>query len=575
MLDIFILLSCLLQASPFVPPLEVIPRIPQSIKIQMTTTNKNDNPSTSSVSTKPKPKHDRTIDRRKSPALWRYDLDYSLSPTSTADSDTTNKHVSLENNQQFDYISKGPPELMSPAGGWLQLKAAVANGADAVYLGLTSYSARARAQNFDPDPSLLYKHNFSNDLGDKLEAAAKGQGQKKKRQKANDNGEYVPVEGKPASLAHAVQYAHKHHVRVYVAFNTLVFDEELHEVQSLIEKIWHCGVDAVIVQDVGVCKIVKTVVGKLSNQMKQSGLGIGKALNGMPLEIHASTQQSVTCADGVSFAAEQSNATRVVLGRELSLSEITQISTNTDTEIEAFVHGALCVSYSGQCFSSEAWGGRSANRGQCAQACRLPYGLIANGELKHLSFDGIEGIMGGGSTGTSSGGNEEIQYLLSPQDLCGIEQVEGLIKAGVSCLKIEGRLKDASYVAATTRAYRQAIDTTWNRLLEEQTTANTIPQRIISSPDEHVSRSDLTQVFARGQDAEHDGLTTGFFEGPQHQRLVRGRSPRHRGRHVGRVISSNRGSLVIELDDKFIQDESHLKRGDGIVVDRSVSHFVP
>jgi len=514
------------------------------------TNTKNDNPSTSvSTTTKPKPKHDRTIDRRKSPALWRYDLDYSISPTTTSDtddSDNTNKHIiiSLENKQQFDYISKGPPELMSPAGGWLQLKAAVANGADAVYLGLTSYSARARAQNFDPDPSLLYKHK---------------------------DGEYVPIEGKPASLAHAVQYAHKHHVRVYVAFNTLVFDNELHEVQSLIEKIWDCGVDAVIVQDVGVCKIVKTVVDKLSNQMKQSGLGIGKAMNGMPLEIHASTQQSVTCVDGVSFAAEQSNATRVVLGRELSLSEITQISTNTDTEIEAFVHGALCVSYSGQCFSSEAWGGRSANRGQCAQACRLPYGLIANGELKHLSFDGIEGIMGGGSKGSDNTGNEEIQYLLSPQDLCGIEQVEGLIKARVSCLKIEGRLKDASYVAATTRAYRQAIDTTWNKLLEEQTTANTIPQRIISSPDEHVSRSDLTQVFARGQDAEHDGLTPGFFEGPQHQRLVRGRSPRHRGRHVGRVISSNRGSLVIELDDKFIQEKSHLKRGDGIVVDRSVS----
>jgi len=535
-----------MQTSSFIPPVEVVTRIPQSTKIQMTNT-KNDNPSTSvSTKTKPKPKHDRTIDRRKSPALWRYDLDYSISPTSTADTDDsdTNKLTSLENEQQFDYISKGPPELMSPAGGWLQLKAAVANGADAVYLGLTSYSARARAQNFDPDPSLLYKHK---------------------------DGEYVPIEDKPASLAHAVQYAHKHHVRVYVAFNTLVFDNELHEVQSLIEKIWDCGVDAVIVQDVGVCKIVKTVVDKLSNQMKQSGLGIGKALNGMPLEIHASTQQSVTDADGVSFAAEQSNATRVVLGRELSLSEITQISTNTDTEIEAFVHGALCVSYSGQCFSSEAWGGRSANRGQCAQACRLPYGLIANGELKHLSFDGIEGIMGGGSKGADNSGNEEIQYLLSPQDLCGIEQVEGLIKAGVSCLKIEGRLKDASYVAATTRAYRQAIDTTWNKLLEEQTAANTIPQRIISSPDEHVSRSDLTQVFARGQDAEHDGLTPGFFEGPQHQRLVRGRSPRHRGRHVGRVISSNRGSLVIELDDKFIQDESHLKRGDGIVVDRSVS----
>ena len=120
---------------------------------------------------------------------------------------------------------------MSPAGGYPQLKAAVANGADAVYLGLTSYSARARAENFDPDPTLAWDE---------------------------------PVDGKPTSLAHAVQYAHKHHVRVYVAFNTLVFDEELHEVQGLIEQIWDCGADAVIVQDVGVAKIVKKVVDQLS-----------------------------------------------------------------------------------------------------------------------------------------------------------------------------------------------------------------------------------------------------------------------------------------------------------------------
>ncbi len=258
-----------------------------------------------------------------------------------------------------------------------------------------------------------------------------------------------------------------------------------------------------------------------------------------------------------------------VVGRELSLSEIAQISTNTDTEIEAFVHGALCVSYSGQCFSSEAWGGRSANRGQCAQACRLPYGLIANGELKHLSFDGIEGIMA-----RKNNGDEEIQYLLSPQDLCGLEQVPGLVQAGVSCLKIEGRLKDASYVAATTRAYRQAIDDAWNKVLEERSDAarSSPPRRMLSSPDDGVSRSDLTHVFARGQDEDHDGLTPGFFEGPQHQRLVRGRSPRHRGVHVGRVASSNRGALVVEIDDRWMERTNlPLKRGDGIVVDRGVS----
>lgn len=167
--------------------------------------------------------------------------------------------------------------------------------------------------------------------------------------------------------------------------------------------------------------------------------------------------------------------------------------------------------------------------------------------------------------------NEEIQYLLSPQDLCGLEQVEGLVQAGVSCLKIEGRLKDASYVAATTRAYRQAIDAAWSKLLKERSPTDSIQQRILSSPEEQVSRMDLTHVFARGQDEKHDGLTPGFFEGPQHQMLVRGRSPRHRGVHVGRVVSSNKGALVVKLDDHLIDQTGFpLKRGDGIVVDRGM-----
>ena len=168
--------------------------------------------------TKKIPKHDRTIDRRKSPALWRNDLEYSI--TSSGAGNNSGDETNINNKDNF--IPKQPPELMSPAGGWSQLKAAVANGADAVYLGLTTYSARARAENFDPDPTLLWKN-------------------------ADDGEEYEPIDGKPASLIHAVQFCHKHHVRVYVAFNTLVFDNELHEVQSLIEKVWDCGVDAVIV----------------------------------------------------------------------------------------------------------------------------------------------------------------------------------------------------------------------------------------------------------------------------------------------------------------------------------------
>ena len=489
-------------------------------------------------------------------------------------------------------LARGPPELMSPAGGWPQLKAAVANGADAVYLGLTSYSARARAANFDPDPALLCDDNDDvgedEDEGHSLPATrhddleyrlemARGSLEGNRYAKKTTMKKITKTnydEDRPTSLVKAVRYCHDHHVRVYVAFNTLVFDNELHEVEGHIDKVWDCGVDAVIVQDVGVAKIVKMVVDR-----RMSRGETGRGLYGAPLEIHASTQQTVTCADGVEFAAERTNATRVVLGRELSLTEIAHISTNTDTEIEAFVHGALCMSYSGQCFSSEAWGGRSANRGQCAQACRLPYGLIANGELKHLSFDGIDGIMGktrrNGNGGMVSGTNDEIQYLLSPQDLCGLDQVEGLVMAGVSCLKIEGRLKDSSYVAATTRAYRQAIDTVWDKVLKERGITHLPPRRILSSPNEDVSRSDLTHVFARGQDEDHDGLTPGFFDGPRHQRLVRGRSPRHRGVHVGRVVSSNGGALVslnlvIRLDDKYTADDLPLKRGDGVVIDRGM-----
>ena len=532
---------------------------------------------------------------------------------------------SVKNDILLAQQQKGPPELMSPAGGWPQLVAAVVNGADAVYLGLTSYSARARATNFDPNPLLMNNYEDDDndghgedkvddkdkddhlmtkkkdDLGMRLELAREGiqksssSMNKQKKNNINNNKNEATATDAP-SLAKAVMYCHEHHVRVYVAFNTLVFDNELHEVEELINQIWDCGVDAVIVQDVGVAKIIQSVINRRKTMLLQTDTGtgtgsrvvsVGRGLYGLPLEIHASTQQSVTCADGVEFAAQYTNAARVVVGRELSLADIAAVASNTDIEIEAFVHGALCVSYSGQCFSSEAWGGRSANRGQCAQACRLPYGLIANGQLKHLSFDGIGGIMGkkairhengggGGGVGDEDNGkHDEIQYLLSPQDLCGLEQVEGLVRAGVSCLKIEGRLKDASYVAATTRAYRQAIDAVWDKLMKEhegtENSSSRLPRRrILSSPDESVSRSDLTHVFARGQDEVHDGLTPGFFDGPQHQRLVRGRSPRHRGMHVGRVLSSNGGAITIHLDDKYTADDVPLKRGDGVVIDRGM-----
>ena len=415
------------------------------------------------------------INRRKSPALWRDDLTLSALPSG----------------KQTTHVFAGPkrpPEVMAPCGGFPQLKAAIANGADSVYVGLTAFSARARAANFSP-----------------------------------------------SELHQAVKIAHQAGVKVYVAMNTLVFQQELHEIADWIRLCDDADVDALIVQDIGVTKLVQKIAPNL--------------------EIHASTQQTVTNTDGVMYAKERGGATRVVLGRELSVEEIRCVTRDIaaldedEVEVEAFVHGALCVSYSGQCFSSEAWGGRSANRGQCAQACRLPYGLIQNGELVDL---------------------QDMNYVLSPQDLCGLDQVEDLIRAGVSCLKIEGRLKDENYVAATTRAYRNAVDTVWEKILKERGMDDQIGSaraRSLASY-ETVSKQELAQLFSRGQDESNDGLTPGFFEGSQHQRLVRGRSPRHRGIHVGRVVegTSPRNGLVIANDDFA----SSLKRGDGIVVDRGM-----
>jgi putative protease len=343
---------------------------------------------------------------------------------------------------------------------------------------------------------------------------------------------------------------------LYVALNTLVFPNELDEVEDLIRLCAAANVDALIVQDLGVARLAQTVAPNL--------------------ELHASTQQTITSVDGANFIADLMGSTRVVLGRELSIEEIESVALNLQqsssamnpnnnkrppVEVETFVHGALCVSYSGQCFSSEAWGGRSANRGQCAQACRLPYGLIDNGDLKELG---------------------DFSYLLSPQDLCGLDHVPALVQAGVACLKIEGRLKDAAYVAATTRAYRNAVDEAWHEYcLEEkqqQQQESTLQEqgiRQLSYPEEHVTKEELAQLFSRGQDETHNGLTPGFFDGSRHQEVVRGRSPRHRGVHVGRVLegSSWKKGLVVALDDTYNGDTTalDLKRGDGLVVDRGLA----
>lgn len=371
------------------------------------------------------------------------------------------------------------PEVLAPAGGWPQLKAAVANGADAVYFGLQDgFNARARANNF---------------AADELDAV--------------------------------MSYLHERGVRGYVAVNVLVFDNELEKLALLAKKMATSGVDALIVQDVGAIELIRKVAPNLP--------------------IHGSTQMSITDAKGASFA-KSLGVERVVVGRELSIADISAVSSGCDVEIEAFVHGALCVSYSGQCFSSEAWGGRSANRGQCAQACRMPYGLIVNGTLHDM---------------------EDLKYLLSPQDLMALDLVPELISAGVGCFKIEGRLKAAEYVSLTTRAYRQAVDEAWERyLVEDGAIDKGAP--VVAQVDA-ATRRDLSQVFARGQDEHYDGLTPGFLLGPQHQSLVRGRNPRHRGLLIGRVEGVQRPTRALKAGGVVVRvrAEAELRRGDGLVFD--------
>ncbi len=300
----------------------------------------------------------------------------------------------------------------------------------------------------------------------------------------------------PEELPGIMQRLHERGVMGFVTVNTLIYDEELSDVARLLEHLVACRVDAAIVQDLGVAALARRVA--------------------PALPLHGSTQMTVTSAESAQLVARL-GLERVVLGRELSVREIEHVAAGTDLEVEVFVHGALCVSYSGQCFSSEAWGGRSANRGQCAQACRLPYDMVVDGDVRDLG---------------------DVRYLLSPQDLSALHHVPALVDAGVSCFKIEGRLKGPEYVAATTAAYRKAVDAAWERT------------PLAWSPGE---QADLEQVFSRG-------LTPGFLDGARHQRLVEGRSPKHRGVRVGSVVHVGSRDVTVRLDGP-------IKAGDGVVFD--------
>jgi len=346
------------------------------------------------------------------------------------------------------------PELLAPAGDRDCLKAAIENGADAVYFGLdTGFNARARAANF----SL-------------------------------------------AELPAVMRLLHRHGVRGYATLNTLVFEDELDAFAAVVRQAADAGIDAVLVQDVGAALLVRNVAPGLA--------------------LHASTQMTLTSAETIGLA-ETLGCERVVVARELSLDEIREIRRATAMPLEVFVHGALCVAYSGQCLTSESLGGRSANRGQCAQACRLAYELVCDGSDVDLG---------------------DQRYLLSPQDLAAYALSPELLAAGVAALKIEGRLKTPEYVANITRHYRRAIDLA-------------VAGRPVAFTPKEVEEMELS--FSRG-------FSPGWLEGCDHKRLVPATSSAKRGVRLGTIVGTHRGRVVVDLVAGLA---GGVKRGDGVGFD--------
>ncbi len=373
-----------------------------------------------------------------------------------------------ESNQQPGAASLLLPELLAPAGNWDCARAAVENGADAIYFGLEKFNARIRANNFTD-----------------------------------------------ADLPKLMDFLRRRGVHGYLTFNTLVFENEMAEAQEHIRAMIAAGVDAAIVQDVGICRLIRQF--------------------SPDFPIHASTQMTITSAAGVEFAREL-GCNLVVLARECSIKEIERIQAALSTSLsltthhpslplEVFVHGALCVAYSGQCLTSEALGGRSANRGECAQACRMPYELISNGKQVPLG---------------------DRNYLLSPQDLAGLEVLPDLIHAGVASLKIEGRLKTPEYVANITRIYRQTLD----KSLSADGFAQRPDSQMLTPPKDHY---EMEMAFSRG-------LYTGWLGGTNNQALVHARFGKKRGVYLGQVTRILRDAVAVKL-------EGPLKPGDGVVFD--------
>ena len=329
-------------------------------------------------------------------------------------------------------------ELLAPAGNFDALKAAVNAGANAVYLAGNNFGARAYAENF--------------------------------------NGE---------NLCDAVKFAHLHNVAIHVTTNTILNDDELENFAEYIKFLRSANVDALLVQDLGAAKIIKSIAPEIP--------------------LHASTQMTVHNLAGVEMLASL-GFSRVVLARELSLTEIETIAKNSPVEIEIFAHGALCVCFSGQCLMSSMVGGRSGNRGRCAQPCRLPYTLVDDKGNELLKIAG--------------------EYLLSPKDLNTLEILPRLVEAGVDSLKIEGRMKRAEYVATVVKVYRDALDKIENFSVEDD------------------ERRKLAQIFNRD-------FTTAYLEKNPGKDLISDKRPNNRGVLIGRVVKVEKNKITLKLTEKI------------------------
>lgn len=391
----------------------------------------------------------------------------------------TNETMNKEANAQHEAGVMAAPcpknvELLAPAGNMECLHAAVKAGADAVYLGAGHFNARRGADNFSLE-----------------------------------------------NLAEACDYAHLRGVKIYLTLNTVVLPSELPDALELARQAYRCGVDAFIVQDIGISI-------ELSRIMPD-------------VEVHVSTQMNIHDEDGLRAAAAL-GATRVTLARELSLTEIArlhELAEELGVELESFAHGALCICYSGQCFMSSLVGGRSANRGRCAQACRLPYELHNRALRKTLDAPG--------------------EHLLSPKDLCTVNLIPELLQAGVASLKIEGRMKSPEYVQAVVGVYRAVIDR-----VEAAVARDGIDSVVASdAPELRASEEEmntLSEAFSRG-------FTTAYLKGKRGNEIMSYGRPNNRGVFVGRVAKVREGLV-------FIDPETELHAGDLIEFWTNRGHFV-